>query len=78
MSIVDPSPAPKPHPLQVQSPNLVLGMKKILYSELKTMCLELKNSSSGLRNHRLLGKEKNQRMYSIIPHARLMEFSLGQ
>jgi hypothetical protein len=25
-----------------------------------------------------LGKEKNQRMYSIIPHARLMEFSLGQ
>jgi hypothetical protein len=42
MRLVEPSPAPKPHPLQVQSPNLVLGMKKTLYSELKTMCLELK------------------------------------
>jgi len=76
MRLVEPSPAPKPHPLQVQSPNLVLvlGMKKTLYSELKTMCLELKKLFLRALKSQALGKEKKT-TYNTIPHARLMEFN---
>jgi len=47
----------------VRIKNHVLGIKKLFLRGLKSQAL---------------GKGKKKRMYNIIAHARLMEFSLGQ
>jgi hypothetical protein len=76
MRFVEPSPAPKPHPLQVQSTNLVLGMKKNPILRIKNHVLGIKKFFLRALKSQVLGKEK-KRTYNIIPHASLMELSLG-